>query len=108
MPYIGNKLKELRESKGLNQEELSSRSGISINTIRKLEQNQRAPRPSLEDKICKFFGITRIQLYFNVEKPTVSKTDELIRRKQLISDMNQWAAQADLKKIESVIELLKR
>lgn len=67
MPYIGNTLKSLRDKKNLTQEDLSSRAGIPLPTIRKLEQNQRVPREKLIKKICDFFKITEEELFVSAD-----------------------------------------
>lgn len=41
MNTIGDRIKHLREFRGLTQEELADRAGVHVDTIRKLEQNQR-------------------------------------------------------------------
>ena len=49
---FGDKLKKLRESAGLTQEQLASSSGLPIGSIRNYEQGQREPLWSVVFKLA--------------------------------------------------------
>ena len=49
--FVAERIKQLRESKKLSQEKLAELAGVSLGTIRYLEQNQRAPSLPLLLKI---------------------------------------------------------
>ncbi|MDE7379457.1 MAG: helix-turn-helix domain-containing protein [Clostridia bacterium] len=57
MENLGEKIKELRKQKGVSQEELAFKLGVSRQTINKWEGN--VVQPGLENiaVLCKFFGI---------------------------------------------------
>lgn len=50
------KLKELRQNKGITQEELASAVGIATVTIRKIENSDRNPSINTAKKIAKYFN----------------------------------------------------
>lgn len=53
---IGTRLKQLREEKGLKQEELAKQLSIAPSTIGMYETNKREPNNELTIKICNFFN----------------------------------------------------
>lgn len=56
---IGQKLKHLRRSKGLTQDQLSQSSGIPRSTISNYEIGRRSPRNLRElQKLCDYFGVS--------------------------------------------------
>lgn len=52
------RLKELRESRGLNQAELGKRFGLSISTISMYESGKREPSFETVVKFANFFGVS--------------------------------------------------
>ncbi|ANY13506.1 helix-turn-helix transcriptional regulator [Latilactobacillus curvatus] len=50
------KLKELRKSKGITQEELAKDLGVATVTIRKIESSDRNPSINTAKKISRYFG----------------------------------------------------
>lgn len=54
----GNKLKNLRENKGLLQKELADKIGISLSSISMYERGERQPDNDTLKKISKFFNVT--------------------------------------------------
>lgn len=77
--HTHSKIKELRESKGLSQEELSERAGISLRTIQRMEAGESTPRGSTLRIIAssldvppEFFNIPTKEVNEAVE-PVVSK-----------------------------------
>ena len=77
---INYRIKELRESKGLSQEELSEKTGVSLRTIQRMESGESVPRGSTLRNITSsldvapdFFSTTLLE----------EKTDsiELVERK---------------------------
>jgi transcriptional regulator with XRE-family HTH domain len=52
MDSIGNKLFEIRKSKGLTQEELAERSKVNLRTIQRIENNENEPRGNTLNLIC--------------------------------------------------------
>jgi len=52
------RIKELRESKGLNQKQLAQELGVSPNTISQYENGLRAPDIDMIKKLCRFFDVS--------------------------------------------------
>ena len=52
MKQLGFKIKELRQNKGLSQEELSELSKVSLRTIQRIEKNTNAPSGKTLNLIC--------------------------------------------------------
>ena len=57
MEKQSNKIKELRISKNLSQEELSEKSGVSLRTIQRLESGGTEARGQTLQKLAKIFGV---------------------------------------------------
>ena len=55
---IGNRIKELRNAKGLTQQSLARNIGISTSTIAMWEIGSREPNLESLDKLAQIFGIT--------------------------------------------------
>jgi len=55
---IGNRLKALREERGLRQVDLANAIGVALTTISGYELNTRTPRIEVLTKIADFFGVT--------------------------------------------------
>ena len=55
---VGNKMQQFRESCGLTQEELATKSGISVKHISVLERGLKIPRLATFLKIAEVLGIT--------------------------------------------------
>ncbi|MGB3592068.1 MAG: helix-turn-helix domain-containing protein [Nonlabens sp.] len=53
---IGQKIKELRERKGLSQTELANQSGISLRTVQRIENNQTSPHGKTLQLLCESLG----------------------------------------------------
>ncbi|MDB4334967.1 helix-turn-helix domain-containing protein [bacterium] len=52
MKKIGDKLKEIRKTKGLSQEELADSSNVNLRTIQRIENNESEPRGKTLNQIC--------------------------------------------------------
>ena len=55
---LGNRLKELRKQKKLNQTELAEVIGISLNTLSNMESGKTDPSTETIIKLCDFFKIS--------------------------------------------------
>ncbi len=53
---IKNNIQKLRESRGLNQEDLAEVLGVTRSYLSKLENQRFSPGPGLMQKVCLFFG----------------------------------------------------
>lgn len=62
---FANKLKQLREEKGISQLELSKNIGVSPSSITMYEQGERVPRDYVKIKIAEYFGVTVESIFFD-------------------------------------------
>ena len=65
---LGNRLKELRAAKGLNQQELGALVGASRQTISLIERGDYNPSITLALRIAKVFGTTVEQVFYLTEE----------------------------------------
>lgn len=66
---IGNKIKQLRKSRGLTQEQLADAIGISFQAVSKWENNIGLPDITIIPAIAKFFSVSIYDLFgFNLDK----------------------------------------
>lgn len=65
---LGNRLKELRASKGLNQQELGALVGASRQTISLIERGDYNPSITLALRIAKVFGKTADEVFYLIEE----------------------------------------
>lgn len=84
---IGDKIKQVRNAKGLTQKMLGERCGVSDTVIRHYEKGLRAPKMSTINKISIGLGVSSVELidntpyidYFNKDYPKiVRESRELI------------------------------
>lgn len=61
---IGNRIKKLREAKGISKCKLASEAGVSPSYIPDLEAGKKCPTVEVLDSICEVLGIT-IREFFN-------------------------------------------
>ncbi|WP_315080835.1 helix-turn-helix transcriptional regulator [uncultured Clostridium sp.] len=77
---IGEKIKELRKLKGLTQEELANKCGLSKNGLWNYENNKRNPNTEILERIAKVLGVPLYKLIVN-EK--VNGEEETLKRNQI-------------------------
>jgi putative transcriptional regulator len=65
---LGNRLKELRAAKGLNQQGLGSLVGASRQTISLIERGDYNPSITLALRIAKVFGTTVDEVFYLTEE----------------------------------------
>jgi len=58
MIEIGKRIKEIRNKKGLSQEELAEASQVNLRTIQRIENNANAPRGKTLNLICEALNVT--------------------------------------------------
>lgn len=70
VPHLGERLKAIRETAGLSQQEVAFRSGLSISMVGQLEQGlKRDPRLSTLLALAEGFGLTLGQLMDQLTAP---------------------------------------
>lgn len=57
MEQVGNRIKEIRISKGFSQEELATKSNVSIRTIQRIEKHENTPHGKTLQLICEALGV---------------------------------------------------
>lgn len=60
----GEKIKKLRELKGISQHELAEAINVSNSAITNYEANLRVPRDEIKKKIALYFGKTVQEIFF--------------------------------------------
>lgn len=72
MKQLGNKILDIRKRKGLSQEELSERAGISLRTLQRIEKNESEPRGYTLQSICQAMGVDVEEVYDYGKEPDKS------------------------------------
>lgn len=72
---FGNVLKNLRMSRGLSQEELSNKFGVSTSTIGMYETNKREPNFDLLKEFANFFNVSTDYLLEQIKKDDLTNFD---------------------------------
>lgn len=70
---LGLAIKELREARGLTQEELASRAGSTVGTVSRLEAAKSAPAWATVMQIINALGVSLPELAQTVEKAKRSR-----------------------------------
>ena len=66
---IGRKIKELRHARGITQEQLAERVGVSFQAVSKWENNIALPDIALAPSLASYFGVTLDELFgYNVNE----------------------------------------
>ena len=68
MEIVKNRVKELREQKGLSQEELGQKLEVSRWTVIRIEQERYAPSVQLALKLVQVFDLPRVEDLFWLEE----------------------------------------
>ena len=82
---LANKLLELRKKKGLSQEEVADRLGVSRQTVSKWETGVSTPDFDKIGPLCELYEISTNELLnINYEVPNHEKEDQTVRRKRAL------------------------
>ena len=116
----GEKIKNLRKEKALTQKELSIALGVSVSTIRMVEQDEREPSYKLLDSLAKFFNINKNQIISDdIGNQVVTiKRKEVLTVKQVYEKQiqlgivsmvkNYYSKYEHLQEVEQILEPLYR
>lgn len=74
---FGRRLQGLRRARGLTQEALAERSGLSSDSIRRLERGAFAPTLATLEKVCKGLDIAMSTLFEGMEREAPDEIREL-------------------------------
>ncbi len=83
---LGDKLKKLRETNNLSQQQLAEKLGMSPSGVGMWEQNRRQPDNETIKKIAQLFGVTTDYLLGNDVKPNDKNKDLLETISEDLSD----------------------
>jgi transcriptional regulator with XRE-family HTH domain len=82
---FGQRLRFLREQRGLSQVELAKKTGIKNHTISNYERDERTPTPDSLAKLAEFFSVTTdYLLYGKTEGPKPTLDDFLANNEEII------------------------
>lgn len=70
---LGENLQKIRKDKGLKQEDLADKAGVSLTQISKIERNETDPRVSTIEKLSRVLGISVDKLIFGEEPESLDK-----------------------------------
>lgn len=69
---FGDRLTKMRKAKGLTQEEVGEKIGISAQAVSKWENDTTMPDPIILKRLSDIYGVTLNQIYGMEDQPTVS------------------------------------
>ncbi len=75
MIEVGNRIRDLREKKFMNRNQLANKAGVSPTYIYQLEKGEKSPTIEYLSHICWGLGIT-LQDFFNINTPD-NKNDKV-------------------------------
>lgn len=93
-----NRLKELRTSQGMTQQELAEAVSIPKRTIQRLENNESQIKPEKAQLLADYFG---------VEVPYLLGYDTNNTFSDLITKINEWADERNLKQADPKIQWMR-
>lgn len=73
-----NRIKELRQSKGLTQAELAKKVGVTRQAVSLYEKGQRKPKIETRQKLAKYFGVSVPYIKGELDTECLEKTAELL------------------------------
>ena len=82
---FGARIREVRKSFGLTQEEFSKRSGISLSSIKRYEANERQPNMDQIDKMAAAVGLTREFFMWSFDAKLQASIDQNVSENEKIA-----------------------
>lgn len=104
---IGQKIKELRDLKGLSQDELSDKIGVSKSMISLYENDTNKPSNKKLLKFADFFGVSIDYFKEEVNSTKLTETGVIEENKRLMEELNEVRKELAAAQKE-YIELLKK
>lgn len=108
---IAERIKMIREQKGMTQKQLAERCGMATGTIQQYELNKREPRQEQLDKIAEALDVDIFDL---IGKETVKSMDNIVLKletymfqqseNEMLSENGKWLAK---RIIEECIKIVK-
>ncbi|TGX98799.1 XRE family transcriptional regulator [Hominisplanchenecus murintestinalis] len=99
---IGNRLKVLRKSKKMTQEELAELLGVSTDSISNYENGKTTIMPEHLMEVCQIFNVSADYLLFNKKKLLFYNDIDY----QVILDKIEQCNEFDLSRINKMIDIL--
>lgn len=90
---LGNKLKELRKSRGLTQDDIAAKFGLSRGSVSNWEKGRRKPSIKQLEVLANFYNVSLD--FFADETSTNEVVDVLERAKNLLKDDNVPSSQKE-------------
>jgi len=99
---LGNKVRELRLSKGLSQEGLAERAGLHYTYVGGIERGERNPSLKSVEKIANALNVDIGELLFSQPKEKPASTEDTIRSE--INELLKRKSQNELRLAEKVLK----
>ncbi len=90
---LGNKLKELRKSRGLTQDDIAAKFGLSRGSVSNWEKGRRKPSIKQLEVLANFYNVSLD--FFADETSTNEVVDVLERAKNILKDDNVPTSQKE-------------
>ena len=97
---LGDRIRNLRLSSGMNQEELAFKSGISAAHLGQIERGLQSPTISTIQKIAKALNVT-LPILFSFDLPTINVTSPELNK---INSYLSGLSECDIKDISKIIK----
>ena len=98
MAEFGDRLRAIRSEKGVNQEDLAEKMGLTQASISQFEKGQRLPTPALIEKFAEKLGVAKEEL---------SGLDNGEFEKNKLMRNLQYLSPETLSKINGIVEMIK-
>jgi len=109
-PKYGQRIREVRKSLGLTQEQFAKKCGISLTSLRRYEANERQPNIAILEDMAAHIGMTIQEFLWKDFQNTVSTpySQALNRLLQTAFDqLNDEGQQKALERVEELTEIPK-
>lgn len=81
---VGNKLKKLRQVRGMSQEEVANGLCMSQSAYARIERGESCSWASYMNRICEFFQLTPEELVKDEEEP-IAKNNDVIKENNMLN-----------------------
>ncbi|APC08571.1 helix-turn-helix domain-containing protein [Neomoorella thermoacetica] len=108
MKTLGERLRKLREEKGLTQIELAKKLSLANSTISQYEANKRTPDPPTLQRLADFFGVSIDYLLGRTNTPVIHNKkpdEEATRLFARLSGLTPEGREKVLRELEWIEEL---
>lgn len=97
---FGERLKQLRESKDITQQDLADILGVSVGTIGMYEIDKRMPNNKNRKKLAEYFGVSSDYLLGLSDDPTLTDTEA-----EQVDDLKAFLKDSDMRAMFKDYEL---